>query len=260
MLTKRFESQRVIVTGAAHNTGIAIARKFAQEGARVIMADVAGDALASAAQSLREQTAGDITDLVCDISQPSQIQQFFSTVANRFGGLDVLVNNAAHQGIGYTVEQMPLELLNQVLDINIRGTFLCAQHAAQIMIPARSGAIINLSSNVSARAIYKRSAYVTSKGAIDAMTRALAIELAAHGIRVNAVAPGYIHSDRWSKLTPEHIERRRQNIPSHKESMPEEIADVILYLASQEAKAIIGARIVVDGGCSAQHMPADVDM
>jgi NAD(P)-dependent dehydrogenase (short-subunit alcohol dehydrogenase family) len=113
---------------------------------------------------------------------------------------------------------------------------------------------------VSTRAIRKRSGYGASKGGVDGLTLAMAVDLGPHGIRVNTVAPGYIHTDRWETLSEHDTLRRRANIPLGQEASADEIASAVLFLASDQASGVHGARLVVDGGCSAQHMPFDTDV
>ncbi|MDR0335753.1 MAG: SDR family oxidoreductase, partial [Planctomycetaceae bacterium] len=122
------------------------------------------------------------------------------------------------------------------------------------------GTIIHIGSNTSTRAIRNRVAYCTSKGGIDAMTLAMALDLAPYGIRVNCVAAGYIRTDRWDTLDPTIIQRRLQNIPIGKEVTANDIAETVMFLASDAAQNINGIRLVVDGGCTAQHLPSDVDL
>jgi NAD(P)-dependent dehydrogenase (short-subunit alcohol dehydrogenase family) len=130
----------------------------------------------------------------------------------------------------------------------------------KMMLAQGGGAIVNIGSNVSPRAIRKRSGYCASKGGVDALTLAMAVDLGPRGIRVNTVAPGYIHTERWETLSEHDTLRRRANVPLGKEASADEVAAAVLFLASDEAAGIHGARLVVDGGCSAQHMPVDCDL
>ena len=122
------------------------------------------------------------------------------------------------------------------------------------------GVIVNLGSNVSTRAIRNRTAYVASKRGLDALTRSMAVDLSPKGIRVNMVAPGYIYTDRWDKLDEVSRTRRRKNCPLGFEASADDIAQAVAFLASDASRNIAGERIVVDAGCSAQHMPVDVDI
>lgn len=147
-----------------------------------------------------------------------------------------------------------------VIKTNMLGTFQVSQQAVKIMMQQESrGVIVNLGSNVSMRAIRNRTAYVASKGGVDALTRSMAVDLGPKGIRVNEVAPGYIYTDRWDKLDESVMKRRRLNTPIGKEATADDIAQAVAFLASDASKNIAGERLVVDAGCSAQHMPIDVD-
>ncbi|MEI7731136.1 MAG: SDR family oxidoreductase [Verrucomicrobiota bacterium] len=256
----RFKDQHVLVTGAATHTGYEIARQFSAEGGTVYVNDLAGTELEQAAASLRANTGGTVIPVAADLANASAVEAMFAHIYKQSDRLDVLVNNAALHGLGYSFVDTPMELLDQVLRANLYGLFQCSQLAARMMVKQGRGAIINLSSNTSERAIRKMSAYITSKGAVEALTRALAVELGPNGIRVNTVAPGYIHTTRWNKLSPEQTQRRRANVPLGAESTAQQVADVVLFLASDQAARINGSRVVVDGGCSAQLFPADIDV
>lgn len=183
----------------------------------------------------------------------------FDKIRNESSSLDVLVNNAVIQGIGGPLHKVKSEELRAVVSTNILGYFLCAREAARIMVKQGLGAIVNISSNTSQRAIRNRSAYVMTKGAIDAFTRAMAVDLGPYGIHVNTVAPGYINTDRWNVLDPKIAEIRHNNIPLGKEASGRDVANAVMFMASGEAANITGARLVVDGGCSAQHLPVGCD-
>ena len=161
--------------------------------------------------------------------------------------------------IRYSLTETPRELLEDVFKVNVFGTFACAQGAARIMLETGSGAIVNIGSNSAERAIKDRSAYIASKGATDALTRAMVVDLGRQGIRVNTVVAGYINSDRWDVLPDETVQRRRKNVPLGQEARGSDIADAVLFLASDAACKITGTRLVVDGGISTQLVPVDCD-
>ena len=255
----RFSKKVILVTGAGQNTGLGIAAAFAAEGATVFLNDKTADAVHGALATLRRHGLKKIVGVPADIGVPAEVEALFRQIRAKAQRLDVLVNNAAHLGLGHSALEMPVEFFETVVRVNLVGTFHMAQQAARLM-GGRGGAIINIGSNVSTRAIQKRCAYVASKGGVDALTLALAIEFGPLGIRVNNIAPGYIHSDRWKTLPPEHAKRRRANVPLGREATPEDIAGAALFLASDAAANITGTRLLVDGGCSAQHMPRDIDV
>ncbi len=251
----RFEGKRVVVTGSSRNTGLAIARRFAAEGARVV---VNGTDPANVAAAVA-QIPGAVP-AVADLGTPFGVRTLFEVVDTELGGLDVLVNNAAHLGLGPTFAEVDDALLEAVVAVNVLGYFRCGQAAARRMIAGGSGgAIVNVSSNTSERPVRARAAYCASKGAIDALTRAMALDLAPQGIRVNTVAPGYIHTERWDTLDEAVAARRRANAPLGQPAAGDDVASAVLHLASAEAGNITGARLVVDAGMSVQLVPADCE-
>lgn len=257
----RFKDKIVLVTGASQNTGIAIAALFLREGARVCINGPSPEAVQEGAAMLPQGTGENLLAIGADITDAVQVQEMFDTVKRKWGVVDILVNNACDQGIGEPFEKMDPYYFHRVITVNLTGTFMVSQAAVQQMLAAgKEGVIVNLGSNVSMRAIHNRVAYVASKGGVDALTRAMAIDLAPKGIRVNMVAPGYIHTGRWEQLSSETAGRRRKNIPQGRESSMEDIAEAVAFLASDAARSICGERLVVDAGCSAQHLPIDVDV
>jgi NAD(P)-dependent dehydrogenase (short-subunit alcohol dehydrogenase family) len=250
----RFEGSRVVVTGSSRNTGLGIARRFSAEGARVVV---------TGSNAARVETAvaavpGSVGS-VADLGTKEGIASLFEVVDRELGGVDVLVNNAVDQGLGPTFLDVEDELIESVIAVNVLGYYRCAQAAARRMVAQGvRGAIVNLSSNTSERAVRARTAYCTSKGAIDAMTRAIAVDLAPHGIRVNAVAPGFIYTERWETLSPELVQGRRDFIPLGEPASSDDVASAVLFLASPEAGNITGARLVVDGGVTVQFAPPGV--
>jgi len=255
----RFKDRVVLVTGAVRHTGLAIAGAFAREGAVVALNGRKPEDVAREAAQLRARCGGEVIEAVADISQPEQVDALFADLRARRGRLDVLVNNAVNQGVGYSLEATPRDLLEAVFRVNVFGAYYCSQNAARLMREAGRGAIIHIGSNTAERALRNRTAYVASKAAIDGLTRAMAIELGPAGIRVNAVVAGYIRTSRWDTLTTE-IARRHANIPLRAEASGGDIAEAVLFLASDAAARINGARLVVDGGSLAQLYPSDCDV
>lgn len=257
---REFTGKTVLVTGSVRNTGLAIARAFIAEGASVYVNGREAQKTQGVVDGLNgEGLPGRALVGACDVSKPEQIAALFRLISDAGAGLDVLVNNAVIQGIGGAFGEVEDAMLEEVFRTNVFGYFRCGQEAARIMKKQGRGAIVNVSSNTATRAIHNRSAYVASKGAIDALTRAMATDLGAFGIRVNTVAPGYINTDRWELLDPQVAERRRKNIPLGAEATGEDVAQAVLYMASARAGNVSGSRLVVDGGCCAQHLPADCD-
>ena len=256
----RFSDKVVLVTGASRNTGWGIAARFVAEGATVFVNGTTAEGVARAVAELQSRGGERLIAAPADLGDPAAVDALFALIRQRTGRLDVLVNNAVLQGVGHSFEDTSLELFEQVLRVNLVGLFHVSRETAKMMIAHGGGAIVNVGSNVSTRAIRKRSAYVASKGGVDGLTLAMAVDLGPRGIRVNTVAPGYIHTERWDTLSEHDTLRRRANIPLGREASADEVAAAVLFLASDEAAGIHGARLVVDGGCSAQHMPVDCDL
>ena len=251
----RFANHRVLVTGSSRNTGLGIAQAFAAEGARVVIngSDPAHVAAAVA------QFPGAVP-APADLGTLAGVEALFAVVDAALGGIDVLVNNAVHLGIGPTFVEVPDELLVDIVAVNLLGYYRCGQAAARRMIDqGRGGAIVNLGSNTATRPVRDRTGYCATKGAIDSLTRAMAIDLAPHRIRVNTVAPGYIWTERWERIGEATAARRRRNIPLGEPASAADVAAAVLYLASADAGNVTGAQLTVDGGVLAQLTPGDVD-
>lgn len=260
---KRFEGKVVLVTGGNRNTGLDIVERFVREGAKVYMCGSSESSTARGAEALKARGLEGVVAHPCDISDPMQVSELFDVIARGSGRLDVLVNNAANQGIGHGG---PLEMdAARFLDVfktNVVGGFQVTQKACNrfFMKQDTRGVVVFLSSNTAQRAIRGRTAYCASKGSINSMVRALALDLAPLGIRVNACAPGYIYTERWDVLPPDVAARRRLNCPLRKEASGADIAGVVAFLASSDSSNITGEIVTCDAGCSCQHMPEDVDV
>jgi NAD(P)-dependent dehydrogenase (short-subunit alcohol dehydrogenase family) len=249
--------QRIaLVTGAACHSGYAIAAELLRLGATVYVSDCEAAKVAAAVERLGPRARA----APADLSVPRQIQAMMDRLLQEAGRVDILVNTACQHGIGPSFIETPLEMLDHVLAVNVRGMYLLSQLAARSMVARGGGCIVNISSNTARRAIRNRSTYIASKGAIDALTRAMAIELAPRGVRVNAVSPGYIRTSRWDEISDEHRRRRRKNVPLGREAECDEIARAVAFLCTPAASAITGANLVVDGGVTAQLVPDDVEV
>jgi NAD(P)-dependent dehydrogenase (short-subunit alcohol dehydrogenase family) len=259
----RFDGKVVLVTGGNRNTGLDIVEKFVREGAKVFMCGSSTSSTASGAKALKARGVDGVTAVPCDISDAAQVKALFDTIESEAGRLDILVNNAANQGIGHggPLEMKP-EMFYDVFKTNVVGGFQVTQMACNrfFMKQESRGAVVFLSSNTAMRAIRNRTAYCSSKGAINSMVRALALDLAPLGIRVNCCAPGYIYTERWETLDPEKAARRRLNCPLRKEAKGSDIANVVAFLASEDSANMTGEIVTCDAGCSCQHMPEDVDV
>lgn len=259
----RFEGKVVLVTGGNRNTGLAIVERFVREGAKVYMCGSSEESTAKGAAALAAMGVAGVTSQACDISDAAQVSALIDTIARESGRLDVLVNNAANQGLGHGGPlEMDAERFWDVLKTNVVGGFQVTQAACNrfFMKQESRGAVVFLSSNTAMRAIRKRTAYCSSKGAINSMVRSLALDLAPLGIRVNCCAPGYIYTERWDVLDPAKAARRRLNCPLRKEASGADIAGVVAFLASDDSANMTGEIVTCDAGCSCQHMPEDVDV
>jgi NAD(P)-dependent dehydrogenase (short-subunit alcohol dehydrogenase family) len=238
----------VLVTGGADGIGWAAAQRFASAGDRVLIADRNIERARERADSLG---AGHVA-IAMDVSSEAQVREGFDRVLREFGRLDVLVNNAG------VTDPQPIATLDQTVDeirrlqsINVTGAFLTAREAGRIMVAQGGGAIVNLASGAGLVALAKRTSYSASKAAVISLTRTLACEWAARGVRVNAVLPGYTRT----QMVQDQIDRGLlipstvlARIPAGRMGEPEEMAEGIFFLASDEASYIVGATLVVDGG------------
>lgn len=247
-----------LITGATKNSGLAIARRFAAEGYAVcITSRREADAVAAAA-GLAEAYRVPAKGYGLDMESVEDIRRVFVDVEKTFGGLDAFVGNSANLGLGSMVMDMTQEQFDGVMNVNIRGNFFCCQEAAKRM-QSHGGAIVLIGSVHYKGAVHGRAAYAISKGAVASMVHNLAYELAEYGIRVNQVVPGAIRTDRWEGISPEEERRRRGNWPLGIESTPEDIANAVYFLASDEARTITGAELAVDSGilaCLLKYTPS----
>ncbi|MBL8584083.1 MAG: SDR family oxidoreductase [Rhizobiaceae bacterium] len=240
-----------IVTGGASGIGHAVANLFVRQGAAVVVADVNRDGALAAAQKLGASALG----VGCDVSSAADVAGMVAQALAAFGRVDVLVNNA---GFGMTgnVVTTPEEQWDRLMAVNVKGMFLCAKHVVPVMKAQGGGSIINTTSYTVTSAIADRTAYVASKGAITALTKAMAMDHARDGIRVNAVAPGTVDSpyiERILSVAPDPASRRAEfnaRAVMNRMGQPDEIAEAFLFLASDRSRFATGSIVTVDGGSS----------
>jgi NAD(P)-dependent dehydrogenase (short-subunit alcohol dehydrogenase family) len=242
MAEAEFAGRRALVTGAGSGIGAAVARRLAAGGASVVLADVRGDGI----EALAAELGGDAEPLLLDVRDEE-------VVAGAVGGLDVLANVA---GIGSTqsAPETPLAVWEDVFAVNARGTFLTCKHAIPGMAARGGGAIVNVASVAALVGLRNRAAYCASKGAVVALTRALAVDHVGDGIRVNAVCPGTVDSPWVRRLVEEageSLDALRARQPLGRLGTPEEIAEAIVYLASDRAAFVTGSVFTIDGGLTA---------
>ncbi|PTX95408.1 NAD(P)-dependent oxidoreductase [Spartobacteria bacterium LR76] len=257
-----FSTSTVLVTGSTANLGYSIARAFARSGARVIVHGPTENETSAAMARLREEIpAAQVEAISFNLARQPQIDEAFSELERRDLLPDILVNNAAHLGLGTSgfLEQSA-EFFREVIEVNLFGTFRCSQLSARGMVKRGGGAIITISSLAGERAIRSRSGYNTSKAALDGLMRSMALDLAPQGVRVNSISPGYVWTERWNALSPDVAERRRCNIPAGEPTQQDEIAKIVLFLASDAAPSLTGAGIIIDGGLSVQQVPRDLSI
>ncbi len=252
MRTYGLEGRVALVTGAAQGIGLGIARRFVQEGCRLIVNDIQADRLAVAQRELAE-SGHDVHAIAADVAAHEDVRRMFAEIEERYGSIDILVNNAARVTARRWLGQVDEEFFDEVLRVNVKSIFLCARAAAKLMAGHGGGAIVNLSSVGAARAFRASLPYVTSKGAVEAQTRALAMDLAPYNIRVNAVGPGSIVTEAWDKLLPAELERRNGMVPLGRPGQTSDVAATVAFLASPDAGYITGQVIYVDGGMLCQN-------
>jgi Dehydrogenases with different specificities (related to short-chain alcohol dehydrogenases) len=231
-----------VVTGAARGIGAAIARTLAQHGARVVLADLDADEVARAAASLPGASG-----MGCDVTDPEAVARLIRSTVDQHGRLDVVVNNA---GItrDASLKRMTLDDFEAVLRVHLRGAWLMIREAAPVMRAAGRGSIVNISSISGKIGNPGQTNYSAAKAGLVGLTKAAARELAHHNVRVNAVAPGLIRTPMTEAMPPEVFAEREASIPMRRAGQPEEVANAVLFLASDLASYITGTVLEVAGG------------
>ncbi len=255
---RRLKDKVAIVTGGARGIGAATCEMLAREGAAVGVTDLHDEEGAAVVERIR--TAGGTARYWhLDVAEEQEVQRVFNEVADEFGRLNVVVNNAGISGINKPTDEITVEEWEQVIAINVRGVFLCTKHGVKHLRNAGGGSIVNLSSIYGIVGAPDLPPYHASKGAVRLMTKTDALLYAKEGIRVNSVHPGYI----WTPLvealgreSPQGVEAFRRELdekhPIGHVGEPEDIAAGIVYLASDEAKFVTGSELVIDGGYTAR--------
>lgn len=257
----KLEGRIALVTGAAHGIGLACARELAKEGADVALLDLDADGVREAASAIAAETGRRTVGLACDVADADAARAAVAEAAQALGVIDILVNNAGILKPG-DILTSTLEDFDAVLAVNVRAVFVIGQAVAQAMVAAgKSGAIINMSSVNAVLAIPGQLPYVTSKGAINQLTKTMALGLAPHGIRVNAIGPGTIATDILKGVFKDEAAKKGvlARTPLKRIGEPEEIGRVAVFLAGDDSSYMTGQTIYPDGGRLALNYTVAVD-
>jgi NAD(P)-dependent dehydrogenase (short-subunit alcohol dehydrogenase family) len=245
----RFSGKVAFVTGAASGIGRATAVAFATEGAQVAILDLTENALSETADAVRNAGA-QVLVLACDVSKPDQVEAAIGRVIETFGSLDIAFNNAGVENKAAPVAEIDLAEWDRILDINLRGTFVCMKHELAQMVRQGSGVIVNTSSGAGVRGVAGGASYAASKHAIIGLTKSAALDYAKQNIRVNAILPGNIETPMMDRFTSGDIQKAIDLEPVGRLGKPEEIADAVLWMSADLGGFVTGAAISVDGGWS----------
>ena len=248
----RLDAKVCLITGAGSGIGRASARLFSQEGARVVVADIDLEAAAKTVAEIGDAAVAERVDVI----SPQETVDLAKRVVEQFGRIDVLFNNAGIAGIGDVLET-ELELFDRVMTVNVRGVYLMTRAVVPYMIERQTGSIINMSSCIAEIGLARRVSYAASKGAVFAMTKSMQVDLAPHGIRVNALLPGTILTpfvERYLKESysdpEEGMAAIRKRQLSNDLGRPEDVAGAALFLASDESRFMMAAGLIIDSGVS----------
>ncbi len=245
----RLKDKVTVVTGAAAGIGLACARRFAAEGAKVVLADIDGDRGAAAAEAIAE-TGAEARFIACDVGDKAQVDAVIAEAVSAHGGLDCAIANA---GIVHACDFLELaeEDFDRVIRVNLKGAFLTGQAAARQMVAqGRAGTIINMSSVNAVMAIPAITPYVVAKGGVNQLTKVMALALVDKGIRVNAIGPGSIMTEVFKTVATDKAAMNKilSRTPMGRVGEPDEVASVAVFLASEDSSYITGQTIYPDGG------------
>ncbi len=249
----QFENQVVLITGAAGGIGIAAAKAFAAEGAKLVLVDLKREPLEHAAQSIQ---ANDILLLTANVSDEQEVKSYVDATVEKYGRIDVFVNNAGINGQFANIVDQTAENFNNVFGVNVMGAFFGLKYVLQVMQKQKSGAIVNTASNGGLLGAPGMSAYVASKHALIALNKTAALESANYGVRVNAVAPSGVDTAMMKSIETNAMPGQESDarkafeasVPMNRYATAEEIADLMVFLASDKASFITGSYYRIDGG------------
>lgn len=242
----KFEDYSVLITGSARGIGYAIAERFAKSGATVLILDLSAEAVETAVNKLRE-AGHKAFGYIGNVTDSAAMDALFATIVKEHGKLDCLINNA-----GVTRDNLMLRMKEEewqlVLDINLKGSFICTQKAFKHMMKQRKGSIVNISSVIGIMGNAGQANYAASKGGLIAFTKSCAKEFASRNVRVNAVAPGFIETEMTATLPDDVRAEYAKVIPLNKMGSSDDVARLCIFLASEDSSYITGQTIAVDGG------------
>lgn len=243
-----------VVTGASRGIGAAIAERLAADGLAVACAATSAANVAEVVKRIKSECGVDALGVEIRVEDPASVEAGLALVEDELGPISVMVNNAGVSGVLPFLE-MPLEQFDRVIDINLRGVFICAQSAARRMVASGTrGSIVNIGSIAGVNGFPKRMGYAASKAAVHHMTKVMAIDLATHGIRVNCVAPGYIRTDMVEDLIGSgtlDVNQLERRIPLSQLGTADDVAAAVAWVSSTEASYVTGATFMIDGGWAA---------
>lgn len=244
-----FAARTAVVTGGSRGIGRAVCLELARRGANIVLCYAGNETAAAETADTCRQLGASVLAVQCDVSDAQAVQQMMKAAQAEFGRIDVLVNNAGitRDGLMLTMKE---ENFDAVLDTNLKGAFLCMKAAARAMLKQQYGRIVNVSSVSGLRGNAGQTNYAASKAGLIGLTKAAAKELAAKGITVNAVAPGFITTDMTAALGQEAQEKLLASIPMGRLGAAEDVAQAVAFLASEEAAYITGQVLAIDGGMS----------
>ncbi len=241
------QGKNAIITGGARGIGEAIARVLARMGANVILWDVLADQAKATADKLAAEFKVKAAGQAVDVTKADSVEAAVEAAVKEFGGVDILVNNAGVTRDGLII-RMKEEDWDLVLGINLKGVWQCTKSVGKVMLKARKGSIVNIASVVGVMGNAGQANYSASKAGVIGLTKTSAKEFASRGVRVNAVAPGYIRTAMTDKLTDDQRKRMQDLIPLGELGTPEDVADAVAFLASDAARYITGQTINICGG------------
>jgi NAD(P)-dependent dehydrogenase (short-subunit alcohol dehydrogenase family) len=253
----RLDGKVVVITGAGGGMGREAALLFAAEGARVCVADVDGESAERTAEEARDAFA-----FAVDVADERSVREMYASTAERYGGIDVLYNNAGiSPADDASILDTEADAWQRVQDVNTKGVYLCCRHGIPHLLERGGGSVINVASFVAlVGAATSQISYTASKGAVLSMSRELAVEFARRGVRVNALCPGPVETPLLLRIfgdDPAAYERRRIHLPMGRLAKPREIVHAALFLASDESSYVTGATFLVDGGLTAAYVTPD---